>query len=181
MRFQDAENTAPRQPSLAEQRARQQAEAERQQREIEQAEAARKTESRRKLLIGSGVAVGLVGFIAGFYVVATPEEVVAHCVDEHDRIVDDDYCDDDYARSHGGYYNSSSNIVFLPSPGGGDDYRQYRYKYGSGNSNARHGSTVSGGSYTRPSNAEIKTDSGKTIQRGGFGVSSGSFGKGGGS
>ncbi len=178
MRFQDAENTAPRQPSLAEQRARRQAEAERQQREIEQAEAAGKAESRRRLLIGSGVAAGLVGFIAGFYVVAVPEEVTAHCVDENGTIVDDDYCDDDYASNHGGYYHSSSNIVFLPSPGGGDDYRQYRYNYGGTGS---IGDTVRGGSFSRPSNAEIKTNSGRTVQRGGFGVSSGSFGKGGGS
>ncbi|WP_019818660.1 hypothetical protein [Saccharomonospora saliphila] len=179
MRFQDAESTTPRQPSLAEQRARRQAEEQERQRRAEEAEAAdraaRKAESRRKLLIGSGVTVGLVGFIAGFYVVAAPEEVTAVCVDENGTVVDDDYCDDDYASSHGGYH--SGGIVFLPSPGGGD-YRQYRYNYGGSGS---VGSKVQGGSFTRPSNAEINTRSGSTVQRGGFGISGGSFGKGGGS
>lgn len=180
MRFQDAENTTPREPTLAEQRARRAAmeqERERriaQQREAEEAE--RKAEVRRKVLIGGGVTVGLVGMVAAWYGVATPDEVTAVCTDANGTVVEnDDYCDRDYVTSHGGYY--SGGFMFLPMPGGG--YQQYRYNYGG---TGAVGTPVRGGSYTRPANANISTPSGKTIQRGGFGISGSSgFGKSGGS
>lgn len=178
MRFQDAGSTTPREPTLAEQRARRKALAEERDRKAAEQQAAeeaeRKAETRRKALIGSGVTVGLVGLVAGWYLVAAPEEVTAVCTDADGTIVDDDYCDDDYANTHGGYH--SGGFIFLPSPGGG--YNQYRYNYGG---NGTVGSQVRGGSYTRPANAQINTPSGKTVQRGGFGISGGSFGKSGGS
>ncbi|PXY37584.1 hypothetical protein [Prauserella flavalba] len=179
MRFQDAESTKPREPTLAEQRARRKAIAEEEQRRAEaeqaRAEADRKAETRRKVLIGSGVTVGLVGLVAGWYLVAAPEQVTAVCTTDDGTIVEnDDYCDEDYVTSHGGYY--SGGFMFLPLPGGG--YQQYRYNYGG---TGTVGGTVSGGSYTKPANADISTKSGKTVQRGGFGISSGGFGKSGGS
>ncbi|MEU6641357.1 hypothetical protein ABZ863_02290 [Saccharomonospora sp. NPDC046836] len=179
MRFQDAETTKPREPTLAEQRARRKALAEEEQRRAEEerarAEAERKAETRRKVLIGSGVTVGLVGLVAGWYLVAAPESVTAVCTDGSNAVVENEqYCDETYVTTHGGY--SSGGFLFLPLPGGG--YQQYRYNYGG---TGTVGSTVSGGSYTKPANANISTRSGKTVQRGGFGISSGGFGKSGGS
>ncbi|MFC9252325.1 hypothetical protein [Amycolatopsis thailandensis] len=181
MRFQDG-STQARQPSLAEQRARQQALAEQERQEALQAEQARaaekKSSTKKKLLIGTGVTVGLVGLVATFYTVAKPENVTATCV--RDDIVDNDQnCDENYVRSHGGHV--SGGFFFIPIPGGG--YNSYRYNYGG---TGAIGQRVSGGSYTAPSNANVSTKSGKSVQRGGFGISgksgtSGGTGKSGGS
>ncbi|MFI6300963.1 hypothetical protein ACIBCH_03740 [Amycolatopsis thailandensis] len=182
MRFQDG-STQARQPSLAEQRARQQALAEQERQEALQAEQARaaekKSSTKKKLLIGTGVTVGLVGLVATFYTVAKPENVTATCV--RDDIVDNDQnCDENYVRSHGGHV--SGGFFFIPIPGGGG-YNSYRYNYGG---TGAIGQRVSGGSYTAPSNANVSTKSGKSVQRGGFGISgksgtSGGTGKSGGS
>lgn len=157
MRFQDPASTTPREPTLAEQRARQKAEQEeRERRHAERAafeEELRQREKRRKLLIGGGVGLGLVGLVAGYYLLATPDEVTAYCVNEEGVVVDDDYCGDDY---HGG------GVFFV----GGMQYRHYY-----GDPGSRLGTRVSGGSYTKPANAHISTRSGSTIQRGGFGIS----------
>ncbi|WP_216212860.1 hypothetical protein [Amycolatopsis aidingensis] len=179
MRHQDAENTTPREPSLAEQRARRKALLEEKEREAAEQQAAeqaeRKAETRRKVLIGSGVTVGLVGLIATYYAVAQTREVTAVCTDADGTVVDDRYCDDDYAANHGGYH--SGGFIFIPGGIGGG---QYRYNYGG---TGRVGQQVSGGSFQKPSNASINTKSGKTVQRGGFGISgkTGGFGKSGGS
>ncbi|NEC62062.1 hypothetical protein G3I59_42315 [Amycolatopsis rubida] len=168
MRFQDA-NTQPRQPSVAEQRARKQAIAD-QERERQAAVAAReaadaKAATKRKILIGSGVTVGLVGLVATFYTIAKPAEVTASCVTSDGVIQDDKYCDESYASSHGGHY--SGGFWFIPIPGGG--YTQYRYNYGG---TGTLGQRVSGGSYTAPSgNTNVSTKSGTSVQRGGFGIS----------
>lgn len=184
MRFQDAETTRPREPTVAEQRARRKAIAEQQEREAAEAaarqEAERKAATRRKILIGGGVTVGLVGVVAAWYLVGTPDEVSAVCTDQNGVVQDDEYCDDTYITSHGGHYDSGSGLWIIPYGGG---YNQYRYNYGG---TGTIGSHVSGGSYTKPSgNTSVKTASGKTVQRGGFGISSksssGSSGKSGGS
>ncbi|GAB3489664.1 hypothetical protein [Amycolatopsis cihanbeyliensis] len=181
MRRQDAENTTPREPSLAEQRARRKALLEEKEREAaeqqakEQAE--RRADTRRKVLIGSGVTVGLVGLIASYYTVAQTKEVTAVCTNDEGVVVDEKYCDEGYVRSQGGHV--SGGFLFLPiGMGGGGG--QYRYNYGG---SGRVGQPVSGGSFQKPSNASINTKSGKSVQRGGFGISgkSGGFGKGGGS
>lgn len=181
MRFQDPSSTERREPTLAEQRARRQAIAEERERQAaeEQAawEAERKAETRRKMLIGSGVTVGLVGLVASWYLVAAPDDVTAVCTTADGTIVENEqYCDESYARSHGGHV--SGGFIFLPLPGGG--FQQYRYNYGG---HGTVGSQVQGGTYERPQNANISTRSGKTVQRGGFGVrgGSGGFGKSGGS
>ncbi|MDQ3579344.1 MAG: hypothetical protein M3443_17480, partial [Actinomycetota bacterium] len=79
--------------------------------------------------------------------------------------------DPSYAASNGGY--TSGGFIFI----GGSSYR---YNYGG---TGAIGQRVSGGSYTAPSgNTSVKTQSGKSVQRGGLGVgSSGSGGKSGGS
>lgn len=184
MRFQDPATTTPREPTVAEQRARRKAIAEEEARQAAEAtarqEAERKAATRRKILIGSGVTVGLVGVVAAWYVVGTPQEVNAVCTDATGTVQPDQYCDDSYITSHGGHYDSGSGLWILPLGLGGG---QYRYNYGGTGSIGQH---VSGGSYTKPSgNTSIKTASGKTVQRGGFGISSktssGGSGKSGGS
>jgi uncharacterized membrane protein YgcG len=185
MRFQDPSTAQPREPTLAEQRARRQALADQERQEIAEqearAEAERKAATRRKVLIGGGVTVGLVAVVATWYVAAASTETVnAVCTDSNNVVQPDEYCDDGYARTHGGHYDSVGGLWIVPLPGGG--YSQYRYNYGG---TGVVGQPVSGGTYTKPSgNTTVKTNSGKTVQRGGFGISgksSGGSGKSGGS
>jgi hypothetical protein len=175
VRYQDAETTRPREPTLAERRARQKARQEAGERERAEVEASeRKRTVRKRLLIGGGVTVGVVALVAAWYIASTPDEVTAHCVSTDDVLaVDENVCDENYVRSHGGYH--SGGIFFLPILGGG--YSQYRYNYGG---TVGPGGRIIGGSLTAPSTrVTVKTASGKTVQRGGFGISGG--GKSGGS
>ncbi|GGP37273.1 hypothetical protein [Saccharothrix coeruleofusca] len=163
IRRQESGVTKPRPPTLAEQRAREQALREQeQQRAALEAEQARKAKLRKRLLIGGGVTVGVVGVVAIWYAVASPDEVEAQCTRD-DVVVEDQYCDENYARSHGGY--SSGGFIYI----GGSSYR---YHYGGPSTPV--GQKVTGGSYTAPKGATITTKSGTTVQRGGFGVSGGS-------
>jgi hypothetical protein len=177
MRFQD-ESTTPREPTLAERRAREQAarraeEAER--RKAEEAERSRK--KRKRILIGAGATVGIVALIAVGYQVAQPdEEVQARCVDEETNVVVDDANCATPASSNGNYHAGGGFIPYPIFIGGGG--RQYRYNYG-GSGNI--GQPVSGGTSTVPkSGTRVTTPSGKTVagssgsgsvSRGGFGVS----------
>jgi hypothetical protein len=168
IRFQDPETTTPRPPTLGEQRARRKALEREAEREVESAETERKSRTRRRILIGSGVTVGVVALVSVWYSAASPSEVNANCVSNDDVVTsDENVCDENYVRGHGGYV--SNGIFFLPIGGGG--YSQYHYNYGG---SVGPGGRVSGGSLSAPSNATVKTSSGKTVQRGGFGVSSGS-------
>ncbi|QFZ23947.1 hypothetical protein EKG83_00595 [Saccharothrix syringae] len=163
VRSQEPGRTRPRPATVAEQRAR--ALAIQQERDAEaarEAEEKRRKKLRKRLLIGGGVAVGVVGVVAIWYAVASPDEVDAQCTMDG-VVVDDDYCDDNYVRSHGGY--SSGGFFYI----GGNSYR---YHYGGPSTPV--GQKVSGGSYTLPKGANVSTSSGKVIQRGGFGVSGGS-------
>jgi hypothetical protein len=163
IRNQEAGVTRPRPESLADKRARQQAEAAELVRQQEAAaEVERKAKLRKRLLVGGGVTVGVVALVAVWYAVASPREVTAQCTDSNGVIVDDDYCDQTYYSSHGGY--SSGGFIYI----GGNSYR---YNYGG---SGAVGQKVSGGSYTAPKGANVSTKSGTTIQRGGFGVSGGS-------
>ncbi|GAA1330889.1 hypothetical protein [Saccharothrix algeriensis] len=160
IRRQEPGVTQPRPPSLAEQRARTAAaERKRQERLEQEAEEARRRKLRKRLLIGGGVTVGVVGVVAIWYAAASPDDVEAQCTQDG-VVVDDQYCDENYARSHGGY--SSGGFIYI----GGTSYR-YHY----GGSSVPVGQKVSGGSYTIPKGANVTTKSGTTIQRGGFGVS----------
>jgi type II secretory pathway pseudopilin PulG len=179
MRFQD-ESTKPRPPTLAEARARQQAQEAEQEAAIQAEQEAIANEERRRhrkrVMIGAGVTVGIVAVIGGLYLANQSNDVTARCTvnggTDSGTVVQDQYCDEDYVTSHGGYLNNG--IIFLPIPGGG--YSQYHYYYG-GSGNV--GQRVSGGSYTQPSNATIKTNSGSTVSRGGLGVSGKTGGSGG--
>ncbi|CRK60872.1 FIG01038256: hypothetical protein [Alloactinosynnema sp. L-07] len=170
--YQEPGKTAPRQQSLADRRAREVAQ--RKAREAEEAayaEAERKRKLRKRILIGAGVTVGVVAVVAVIYAASTPDEVTAQCTDTNGVIVDDDFCDQNYATSHGGYH--SGGFIYI----GGSSYR---YNYGG---TGVKGQTVAGGSYVAPSDrTPVKTASGKSVQRGGLGVGgSSSGGKSGGS
>ncbi|HEX5405432.1 MAG TPA: hypothetical protein VFX16_24425 [Pseudonocardiaceae bacterium] len=178
MRFQDSDTTRPRPPTLAEQRARAQAEREQQEQAVAaQAAVEAAARRRRRVLIGGGVTIGVVAVIGAAYLLAKPKDVTAQCASaagaNTDTVVADQNCDPDYAAAHGGYV--SNGFIFLPLVGGG--FGQYHYYYGGGN--VPVGQRVSGGSFTAPDNANVKTKSGKTIQRGGFGIGGKSGGSGG--
>jgi hypothetical protein len=167
IRQQDG-STKPRPPSLAEQRAREQA-----QRDLvaadqaREAEHARKKKLRKRLLIGGGVTVGVVALVAVGYAALSPDNVTATCTTKDDIVVaDEQNCDENYARSHGGH--TSGGFIFMPIVGGG--YSQYRYNYGG---TGAVGQKISGGTTVKPPKANISTRSGTSVQRGGFGVSSG--------
>ncbi|MGQ0840525.1 hypothetical protein [Actinokineospora sp.] len=175
--YQD-ESTTAREPTLAERRARRKAlDDEREAQYAIEREAARKKKLRKRILIGSGVTVGVVAVVAVIYAAVTPDEVTAQCVANDDQVIqsDENLCDENYVRSQGGY--SSGGFFFIPIGGGG--YRQYGYNYGG---SGVPGQRVSGGSSIAPSgNTNVKTASGKSVQRGGLGVNSSSGGKSGGS
>ncbi|RRO15168.1 hypothetical protein EIL87_18075 [Saccharopolyspora rhizosphaerae] len=187
IRYQDPESTAPREPTLAEQKARQMAEQRRAEAErAEQAAAAAKTAKRRKALIGGGATVGVVALVAAMY---TASEVSAeanaaqqYCAqDQNGQAVaaDPQNCDENYVRSQGGYVDHHSGFVFMPLFLGGPPVPSYRYAYTPAGSPApRVGSTVPGSSFNKPSGTTIKDTKGSTIQRGGFGISSKSGGSG---
>jgi hypothetical protein len=166
MRFQD-EHTTPRPPTLAEQHARQDA----QRRQAEESQAAAvaavAAQKRRRVMIGGGVTIGIVAVIAGAYLLSRSDDVTASCTasggTNANTVVSDQNCDPAYAEAHGGHV--SGGFVFLPLIGGG--FQQYRYYYGGTGTIGQH---VSGGSFTKPGNANIRTNSGRTIQRGGFGI-----------
>ncbi|PRY46025.1 hypothetical protein [Umezawaea tangerina] len=167
IRQQDG-SSKPRPPTLAEQRARAAA-----QQELIEADQAREAEYQRKkklrkrLLIGGGVTVGVVALVAIGYAALSPDNVTATCVTNDDVVVaDDNNCDENYARAHGGY--TSGGFIYMPIVGGG--YSQYRYNYGG---TGVVGQKISGGTTVKPPKASISTRSGTSIQRGGFGVSSG--------
>ncbi|MFE0022111.1 hypothetical protein [Amycolatopsis sp. NPDC059021] len=174
MRFQD-ESTKPKEPSLAEQRARRQAIADQEREAAEAAELARiadqKAATKRKILIGSGVTVGLAGLVATFYTVAHTTNMTAVCTDKNGVVSDDRYCDENYVTANHGYH--SGGFVFIPIPGGGG-YNSYRYNYGG---SGAIGQPVAGGSYNAPSSrTNVTTKSGTSVQRGGFGISGKSSG-----
>ncbi|WP_436493123.1 hypothetical protein [Actinokineospora sp. HUAS TT18] len=170
--YQEPGKTTPREASLADKRAREVARRkEREAQEAAYAEAERKRKLRKRILIGAGVTVGVVAVVAVIYAASTPDEVTATCTDSNGVIVDDDFCDESYATSHGGYH--SGGFIYI----GGSSYR---YNYGG---TGVKGQTVSGGSYVAPSDrTPVRTASGKSVQRGGLGVGgSSSGGKSGGS
>jgi hypothetical protein len=170
MRFQD-DTTAPREQTLAERKAREQAL--RRQREAERERQAAEEAGRRKrkrILVGAGVGVGVVALIAAGYAVAQPEEeVTAYCVDENNVAVDDSNCVTP-ANDNTSYVGSGIGFFPIFIGGGG---RQYHYNYGG---TGTIGRPVSGGTTVVPKDGTtVRTPSGsRTVTRGGLGVSSSS-------
>lgn len=173
MRFQDR-STAPREPSLAERRYRERR-ARQEQQAVQRRLAQMERDHRRRRLLGTGakVTLGIVALVALGYLVSDPEEeVVAHCVDENDIVVDDSNCVTPASSSSGNYYYTGGG--FYPIFIGGDG-RQYHYRYGG---TGTVGQRIQGGTTVVPKEGtRVTTSSGKTITRGGLGVSgSGSSG-----
>lgn len=167
MRFQD-ETTRPREPTLAERKAREQAE--RRQREADAqaaADAERSRTRRKRILIGAGVTVGLVAVIAIGYSISQPdEEVTAHCVDDSGVVVDDANCVTP-AASDTHYYGGGFYPIFIGAGGA-----QYHYNYGGSGS---VGQPVSGGTTTVPRDTtHVTTASGKSVSGGSASSSGGS-------
>lgn len=173
MRFQD-ETTRPREPTLAERKAREQAERRQRAAEAQAASDAERSRTRRKrILIGAGVTVGLVAVIAIGYAISQPdEEVTAHCVDDSGVVVDDANCVTP-AETSSHYYGGGFVPIFIGAGGA-----QYHYNYGG---SGTIGQPVSGGTTTVPRDTtHVTTSSGKsvsgsssgTVSRGGLGSSS---------
>lgn len=163
--YQDAETARPRPPKPAELRARKKYEDK--QREIEEArlEAEAKRHKRNRRLIGGAAAIGVVGVVAGLgYWALSPSTVTAQCAREDSAgqpvIVPDSYCTGHTAGLNGFFFYGG---------------HQYRYYYGS---SGTIGSRPIGGSTVAPPGATIRTKSGSTIQRGGFGSKFGGGSKG---
>ncbi len=136
-------------------------------------EEAASRKKRKRILIGAGVTVGVVALIAVGYAVAggsDDEEVEARCVDANDVVVDDANCDTPApTNSYGG------GVGFFPifiGAGGG----QYHYNYGG---SGAIGQPASGGTTVVPKSGNVTTPSGKTVSRGGLGVSGGGSSSGG--
>jgi hypothetical protein len=161
MRFQD-ETTTPREPTLAERRAREQAR--RRAEEAEQAaevEEGRRKRKRKRILIGAGVSVGVVAVIAVGYAIAQPDdEVDAQCVDDQTGVVvDDGNCITPAANPT--YYHGGGFYPIFIGAGGG----QYRYNYGG---TGVVGQPVSGGTSTPPKQGTtVKSSSSGRVLSGG--------------
>ena len=165
MRWQD-ESTTPKEPTLAERKARERAEARmrdeerrRREEEIVRADKERRSKTRRKrILVGTGVTVGVVALVAVGYAVAQPsEEVEAQCVDEETQeIVDDSNCSTPVAGNSSYHGGGGFYPIFI---GGGG--RQYHYNYGG---SGTFGQRVSGGTTSVPSaGTRVFTSSGRDI------------------
>jgi hypothetical protein len=165
---QQDENTTPREPTLAERRARERAERRRRiEEEQRAADEAAGRKKRKRILVGAGVTVGVVALIAMGYSAAEPEEEIqASCVDENGVIVDDSNCATPAPNQN---YTGGGGFAFFPIFIGGGG-RQYHYNYGG---TGTIGQTVRGGTTTVPSDGtRVRTSSGSsTVSRGGFGVS----------
>lgn len=183
MRFQD-ETTQPREPTLAERKAREQAERRQQaEAEAQEATAAAARRKRKRILIGGGVTVGVVAVIAVGYAIATAnDDVRARCVGDDGVVADDANCvtpaaSSTHYTSGGGFYP-----IFIGTGG-----RQYHYVYGG---SGTIGQPISGGTTTVPrGSTRVTTPSGRTVTTGrtsgttagSSGSSSGSSSDGGGS
>ncbi|TMR95121.1 hypothetical protein [Nonomuraea basaltis] len=115
----------------------------------------RKSSKAIPLTILGVLSVMLVGYCAA---VQDDDEVTADCVvqleDGTYEAVDDDYCEDDSGTRV--YYGSSRGA--------------YMWYYGG----RRVGNRIQGGTTLRPSDTNITSRNGKSIQRGGFGSNSSS-------
>ena len=171
MRFQD-ETTRPREPTLAERKAREQAERRQREADAQAAADAKRSRTRRKrVLIGAGVTVGIVAVIAIGYAISQPDdEVTARCVDDSGVVVDDANCVTP-AASSSPYYGGGFYPIFIGAGGA-----QYHYNYGGSGS---IGQPVSGGTTTVPRDTtHVTTASGKSVS-GSSGGSSGTVSRGG--
>lgn len=167
VRRQDA-STTPREPTLAEKRAREQKlRADREAVRLQEA----RSRTTKRVLIGAGATIGVVALIAAVYAASSPdEEVVAQCVDANQVVVTDENCNG--ASTEGQISDGHGGFAFVPIFLGGGG-RQYHYHYGS---SAPVGQVATRGSATVPPSvaqggATVRSGTtGSTISRGGLGV-----------
>ncbi|MFD3743258.1 hypothetical protein [Nocardia sp. NPDC058633] len=173
MARQEPGRTQPRPPTVGEARARDKAR--KQAAEAERAAAAAAEEKRRnrkRVMIGGVAIVGVAALVGGGYLayraITAPDQVTASCVqiDENGQeiVVPDDKCGEGQAnfRSDSSSGGHGGGLLILGWP-------QYRYHYGG---TPTIGKPPSGGTSVKPRNAQIKTKSGTTVQRGGLGSKS---------
>lgn len=172
MRFQD-ETTVPREPTLAERRAREQAARREEQAQRQRAEDEQRSRVKRKrILVGAGVTVGVVALVAAGYSLAKPdEEVVAQCVDEASGLVVDESNCVTPASTNGTYYGGGGFYPIFIGGGG----RQYRYNYGG---TGAIGQPSTGGTVVPREGTRVTTPSGRVLS-GGSKAGSGSVTRGG--
>ncbi|MFE1591784.1 hypothetical protein [Nocardia sp. NPDC058705] len=165
--------TQPRPPTVGEARARDKAR--RQAEEAERAAVAaaeEKKRNRKRVMIGGVAIVGVAALVGGGYLayraITAPDQVTASCVqiDENGQevVVPDDKCGDGKTnfRSDSSSGGHGGGLLILGWP-------QYRYHYGG---TPTIGKPPTGGTTVKPRNAEIKTKTGTTVQRGGLGSKS---------
>jgi len=164
VRWQDPATAVPREPTVAEARARDKAqkarEAEERIAEVKAEKAAKRAATGKKVLIGSAVGVGVVAVVAAGYAMFHEDNVAASCVKEGtNEVVPDSYCSSGHSTGGGGF-------IFLGSP--------YRYYYGGNNHGV--GTIASGGTLTLPKGTTATTKSGTSISKSGSSISRGGFG-----
>ena len=175
MTFQD-ESTTPREPTLAERKAREQLEKRRAEEQRLADEGAEKAGKRKKrILIGAGVTVGLAAVIGVGYLVSRSDNETARCTDDDGVVVDDANCVTPAASASsgggGGYYGGGGLYPIFIGGGG----RQYHYTYGG---SGDLGQRVSGGTTVVPKDTtSVKSyTSGRTLSGGSSSVGSSSSG-----
>lgn len=187
IRQQDG-STTPREPTLAEKRAREQKlRADREAVRLKEA----RSKTTKRVLIGAGATVGVVALIAAVYAGsggASEEERVAdaRCVDDQGVVVPDENCSG--TQSQGQVSTGGGGFAFVPIFLGGGG-RQYHYNYGGAGG---VGQVATGGTVTPPpSGTTVRSGTtgstigsanrSGTISRGGLGVGGGSSSSSGGS
>ncbi|NWJ74487.1 hypothetical protein HX744_28890 [Pseudonocardia sp. ICBG1122] len=184
MRQQDG-STTPREPTLAEKRAREQKlRADREAVRLKEA----RSKTTKRVLIGAGATVGVVALIAAVYAGSGggSESVEARCVDDQGVVVPDENCSG--PESQGQVSNGGGGFAFVPIFLGGGG-RQYHYNYGGTGS---VGQVATGGNVSPPpSGTTVRSGTtgstigsanrSGTISRGGLGVGGGSSSSSGGS
>lgn len=164
VRWQDPATATPREPTVAEARARDKAqkarEAEERIEELKAEKAAKRAATGKKVLIGSAVGVGVVAVVAAGYAMFHHDTVGATCVkDGTNEVVPDSYCSS-------GYSSGGSSFIYAGSP--------YRYYYGG--SSGGVGTIARGGTLTLPKGTTATTKSGTSISKSGSSISRGGFG-----
>jgi hypothetical protein len=167
--YQDPSTTVPCEPTLAERRAREHAERERQ--ESETAwwdEQAKRAKRRKRVLIGGAVAVGLVAVLALSYSSSHPGSTQERCVGPDNVVVDASNCVRPAANtSYGGYGGFGGGFFPIFIGNGG---RQYHHTYGG---SGGVGQVESGGTTVPPRTGPVGATSGSSSGSGSFGSDSG--------
>jgi hypothetical protein len=183
--FQDPATTRPREPTLAEARAR-----ELKRRADARAEAAhweaveREAKKRKRILVGGVAVVGVAAVVGLGYAAARPDDTVtARCVGPDNVVVPDSNCG---TPAPAGSYHAGGIVPFPIFIGSGG--RQYHYTYGG---SGGIGQVATGGTTVPPRGTTVRTPSGRTLEtpgshrsssisRGGFGVGGARHGSAGG-